>query len=125
MFRSSCVWTSRDYARHSTGFELAACANRYSHLAFNRLPRCLAIVPTRPTTPRVPKPARPAMRKRTDLQKLPSSKVLGRALRVRVVTPDQSKAKTGYDVIKHLIGSCKGGSRDLATNPKHLQDFGR
>ena len=34
-------------------------------------------------------------------------------------------AKTGYDVIKHLIGSCKGGSTDLATNPKHMEGYGR
>ena len=98
---------------------------RYWRLAFKHRASCLATVPTKTATLRVPKSERTEMRKRNDLQKLPSSKVLGRALRVRVVTPEQSKAKTGYDVIKHLIGSCKGGSRDLATNPKHLQDFGR
>lgn len=101
------------------------CANRYSHLAFNRLPRCLATVPTRPASLRVPKPTRAALRKRPNFKKLPQAKALGRARSVNVATPKQTKPKTGYDVIKHLIGSCKGGSRDLATNPKHLQDFGR
>ena len=38
---------------------------------------------------------------------------------------EPAKAKTGYDVIKHLIGSCKGGSTDLATNPKHMEGYGR
>lgn len=100
-------------------------AIRYWRLAFKHRARCLTTVLTKTATLRVSAPTRAAIRKRTNLQKLASSKVLGRALRVRVVTPEQSKAKTGYDVIKHLIGSCKGGFRDLATNPKHLQDFGR
>jgi hypothetical protein len=38
---------------------------------------------------------------------------------------EPAKAKTVYDVIKHLIGSCKGGSIDLATNPKHMEGYGR
>jgi len=46
-------------------------------------------------------------------------------LRAYGVTADPVKAKTGYDVIKHLIGSCKGGSSDLATNPRHLDGYGR
>jgi len=48
-----------------------------------------------------------------------------RALRAYGVTPEPDKAKTGYDVIKHLIGSCRGGSPDLSTNPKHMEGYGR
>ena len=48
-----------------------------------------------------------------------------RALLAYGVTPGPEKPKSGYDVIKHLIGSCKGGSTDLATNPRHMEGFGR
>lgn len=32
---------------------------------------------------------------------------------------------TCYDLSRDLAGSLKGLPRDLATNPKHLEDFGR
>jgi len=72
-----------------------------------------------------PKFERTAIRKRPKLKKRPKGELRRRALRADNITSEPIKAKTGYDVIKHLIGSCKGGSDDLATNPKHLQDFGR
>lgn len=74
---------------------------------------------------RVSKAERTALRKRAKLEKLSQSDLVRRALRAYGVTPEPEKAKTGYDVIKHLIGSCKGGPSDLATNPMHMADYGR
>ena len=48
-----------------------------------------------------------------------------RALRAYGVTSEQESGKSGYDVIKHLIGRSRGGSKDLSTNPRHLDGYGR
>ena len=74
---------------------------------------------------RLSKAERTAIKKRARQDKLSQGDLVRRALRAYGVTPEPEKAKTGYDVIGHLIGSCKGGPSDLATNPKHLEDFGR
>jgi hypothetical protein len=36
-------------------------------------------------------------------------------------------SETAYDAAKRLglIGGCKGGPSDLATNPRHMEGFGR
>lgn len=66
-----------------------------------------------------------ALRRRARAGGLSQGSLVRRALRAYGVTPEPGKAKSGYDVIKHLIGSCPGGPGDLATNPKHMEDFGR
>ncbi len=66
-----------------------------------------------------------ALRQRARREGLSQGRLVRRALRAYGVTPDPTPAKTGFDVIKHLIGSCRGGPSDLSTNPKHLEDFGR
>jgi hypothetical protein len=49
---------------------------------------------------------------------------------VREALEDRFKKKrrrgfvSGYDLVKHLCGSIKGGPTDLATNPAHMQGFG-
>jgi hypothetical protein len=48
-----------------------------------------------------------------------------RALRAYGLTPELESGETGYDVIKHLVGKARGGSRDLSTNPEHLADYGQ
>jgi hypothetical protein len=74
---------------------------------------------------RISKAERKALRQRARAEKLSQGAIVRRALRAYGVTPELEKAKTGYDVIKHLIGSCKGGSTDLATNPKHMEGYGQ
>ncbi len=66
-----------------------------------------------------------ALRQRARAERLSQGAIVRRALRAYGVTPGPEKAKSGYDVIKHLIGSCKGGSPDLSTNPKHMEGYGR
>ena len=66
-----------------------------------------------------------ALRQRARKEGLSQGRLVRQALRAYGVTPDPAPAKTGFDVIKHLIGSCQGGPNDLSTNPKHLEDFGR
>jgi Ribbon-helix-helix protein, copG family len=49
---------------------------------------------------------------------------------VREALEDRLKRKrgrgfvSGYDLVKHLCGSLKGGPTDLATNPAHMKGFG-
>ena len=74
---------------------------------------------------RISQAERKALRQRARAEGLSQGSLVRRALRAYGVTPEPDKAKTGYDVIKHLIGSCRGGSPDLSTNPKHMEDYGR
>ena len=94
-------------------------------LAFMRPASCLFCVNTETLAIRISKSERTAIRKRAKQEKLSQGDLVRRALRAYGVTAEPAKAKTGYDVIKHLIGSCKGGPTDLATNPKHMEGFGR
>ena len=82
-------------------------------------------MPTKSLAIRVSKREGTALRKRTKPKKSALGTFLHSAPRATQPTLEPSLAKTGYDGIKHLIGSCKGGSDDLATNPKHMQHFGR
>lgn len=41
------------------------------------------------------------------------------------LTAKKSKRMTGYDLIKDLIGSAKDAPRDLGTNPKYMEGYGR
>ena len=44
----------------------------------------------------------------------------------KTLNADRSReGATCYDLARDLAGSVKGLPRDLATNPKHLKDFGR
>lgn len=74
---------------------------------------------------RISKAESKALRQRARAEGMSQGAIVRRALRAYGVTPEPEKAKSGYDVIKHLIGSCKGGPSDLATNPKYLEGFGR
>jgi hypothetical protein len=66
-----------------------------------------------------------ALRKRAREEGISQGSLVRRALHAYGVTPEPGADKTGYDVIKHLIGKNRGRSKDLSTNPKHLEDYGR
>jgi hypothetical protein len=66
-----------------------------------------------------------ALRQRARRDRISQGALVRRALRAYGVTPEPETGRTGYDVIKHLIGSCKGGPPDLATNPKYMEGFGQ
>ncbi len=74
---------------------------------------------------RLSKAEQSAMRKRARQEKISQGDLVRRALRAYGVTPEPSPTKTGFDVIGHLVGRCRGGPRDLSTNPAHLEDYGR
>lgn len=107
--------------------ELSAPGRHHAEgcLAFDGFMSCLKAMQTETLAIRISKAERTAIRQRAKQEKLSQGDLVRRALRAYGVTPEPAKAKTGYDVIKHLIGSCKGGSADLATNPKHLENYGR
>ena len=74
---------------------------------------------------RISKAESQALRRRARAERMSQGAIVRQALRAYGVTPEPKRTKSGYDVIQHLIGSCKSGPRDLATNPKYLEDLGR
>ena len=66
-----------------------------------------------------------AIRQRARQEKLSQGDLVRRALRAYGVTPEPVASKTGYDVVKHLVGCCRGGPKDLSTNPKYLEGLGQ
>ena len=86
---------------------------------------CVADVQVETLSIRISKAEIKALRQRARAEKMSQGAIVRRALRAYGVTPEPEKAKTGYDVIKHLIGSCKGGSPDLSTNSKYLEGYGQ
>jgi hypothetical protein len=69
-----------------------------------------------------------ALRKRARQERVSQGSYVRRALRAYGSKPAQAAeskpAKSGYDVVKHLIGRCKGGPKDLSTNPRYFEGFG-
>lgn len=66
-----------------------------------------------------------ALDQRARNEGVSKASVVRRALRAYGVTSEPEPQKSGYDVIKNLVGKSRGGSKDLSTNPKHLADYGR
>lgn len=66
-----------------------------------------------------------ALRERAQRDGISRANLVRRALRAYGVTSEPEPGKSGYDVIKHLIGKSEGGPQDLSSNPEHLDDYGR
>ncbi len=73
---------------------------------------------------RISKAEAKALRSRARKEGVSQGSVVRRALRAYGVTPEAEPNKTGFDVIKHIIGGNKGGPNDLSTNSKHLVGYG-
>lgn len=65
-----------------------------------------------------------ALEQRARQEGISKGSLVRRALRAYGVTAELGDGESGYDVIQHLVGKARGGSRDLATNPKHLAGYG-
>ena len=65
-----------------------------------------------------------ALKKRARAEGVSQGSLVRRALRAHGVTAEATPRKTGYDVIRPLLGRNHGGAKDLSTNPKHLADCG-
>ena len=74
---------------------------------------------------RISKSERRALRERARREGVSQGSLVRRALRAYGITPAPASEKSGYDVIKHLVGRSRGGAKDLSTNPKHLEGYGR
>jgi hypothetical protein len=74
---------------------------------------------------RMTKAERRALRERARKEGVSQGGLVRRALQAYGVTPEPAKGRSAYDVIKHLLGRSRGGSKDLSTNPAHLKDYGR
>jgi hypothetical protein len=74
---------------------------------------------------RLSKSERRALRDRARREGVSQATLVRRALRAYGVTPEAEPRKSGYDVIKNLIGTHHGGPTDLSTNPEHLDDYGQ
>ncbi|MGH6610070.1 MAG: hypothetical protein ACRECQ_07425 [Burkholderiaceae bacterium] len=66
-----------------------------------------------------------ALRERARKEGVSQGSVVRRALRAYGVTPELEPGRSGYDVIKSLVGKSRGGAKDLSTNRKHLAGYGR
>jgi hypothetical protein len=53
------------------------------------------------------------------------SQILRNALEAYLIGPKGQKRPTMWDLVGDLAGCLKGGPTDLATNPKHMEGFGR
>jgi hypothetical protein len=66
-----------------------------------------------------------ALRERALKEGVSQSSLVRRALRAYGITPEQLPAKSGYDMIRDVIGQYHGGPKDLSANPRHLADYGK
>lgn len=74
---------------------------------------------------RISKAESRALRERAQREGISRASLVRRALRAYGVTPEAEPDRSGYDVIKDLIGASRGGPDDLSTNREHLADYGR
>jgi hypothetical protein len=73
---------------------------------------------------RISKAESAALRRRAREEKTSRGKLVRRALANYGITTEPTP-RSGYDIIKHLVGLSHGGPKDLSTNPKHLENYGR
>jgi hypothetical protein len=73
---------------------------------------------------RISKAESAALRRRAREENTSRGSLVREALASYGITADPAP-NSGYDVIKHLVGKNLGGPRDLSTNPKHLEQYGR
>jgi hypothetical protein len=65
-----------------------------------------------------------ALRQRARQEGTSRGKLVRRALADCGITAETAP-RSGYEVIKHLLGKSPGGPADLSTNPEHLAAYGR
>jgi len=73
---------------------------------------------------RISKVERAALRRRAREEKTSQGQLVRRALANYGITAEPT-ARSGYDIIKHLIGRSHRGPRDLSINPRHLENYGQ
>jgi hypothetical protein len=74
---------------------------------------------------RISKAESKALRDRARKEGVSQSNIVRRALRSYGVTPEP-ESKSGYDVVKHILGKCRAGThKDLSSNPRHMADYGK
>ena len=80
---------------------------------------------TKPLSLRITADESRALRERARKDGVSRATLVRRALRAYGVTPERDASRSGYDLIKDIVGRNRGGAKDLSTNPKHLADYGR
>ena len=73
---------------------------------------------------RISKAESRALRERARKDGTSRGDVVRRALRAYGVSSEPESGRSGYDVIKDLVGKNRGGAKDLSTNAKHLAGYG-
>jgi predicted DNA-binding protein len=58
------------------------------------------------------------------IERRSKSDLIREALEKQLESKGSSRVVSGYDLVKHLCGSLKGGPSDLATNPEYMKGFG-
>ena len=57
-------------------------------------------------------------------KRVSKSQIVREAIQDRVKRRKGKEAPRAIDLVKDLMGSIKGGPRDISTNPKYLEGFG-
>jgi hypothetical protein len=94
-------------------------------LAFSHRLYCFHRMQTETLSLRISKSESKALRQRAREEGVSRGRLVRRALRAYGVTTETEGTKSGYEVIKHLIGRNRGGAKDLSTHPRHLTEYGR
>ena len=74
---------------------------------------------------RISKTESRALRERARKEGVSQRNLVLRAWRAYGVTAELQPDKSGYDVIKAIVGRNRGGAKDLSTNLKHLAEYSR
>jgi hypothetical protein len=65
------------------------------------------------------------LEKESRLRRMNKSALVRAALERELSAPKREGRPTCYDLAHDLAGSIKGLPKDIATNPKYMEDFGR
>ncbi|MFT3817547.1 MAG: ribbon-helix-helix domain-containing protein [Rubrivivax sp.] len=79
-------------------------------------------------TVKIPAPMQAALEQASRRERLPKSELVRRALQSYLARPAAAGAAaqpSALDLAGDLVGCFSGGPKDLASNPKHMEGFGR
>ena len=73
---------------------------------------------------KIPHSLKLRMERESSRRGLSKSRLIREALEHALDSATQIRGATVYDLTRDLCGSARGGPRDLASNKKHLADYG-
>jgi hypothetical protein len=65
-----------------------------------------------------------ALRERALKEGVSQSSMVRRALHAYGIAPKQLPARSGYDIIRDIVGQYRGDPKDLSSNPRYITGYG-